>query len=337
MESLEEEVDRIAAETSFSGVVRVDRGDNMEFAKAFGLAHRGLGIANTTETQFAVASAVKGMTGLTVVSLIVDGTLELSTPARAILGKDLPLIEDDVTVEHLLAHRSGIGDYLDEDIEQDYAAYLMPISVAELAETEQFLAVLDGFPTKFPAGAQFSYCNAGFIVLALIAERASGVPFHELVRQRVSEPAGMVDTDFLRSDELPGRAAMGYLEVDGVWRSNVFHIPVRGNGDGGIYTTVADVRRLWLALFEGRIVPTEWVAEMVRPRSVISDEERYGLAFWLAGSGEAIRLEGCDTGVSFRSWHHPSIGLTHTVIGNDIDGAWPMTKALFARLSVPLL
>jgi CubicO group peptidase (beta-lactamase class C family) len=146
----------------------------------------------------------------------------------------------------------------------------------------------------------------------------------------------MVDTAFLRSDELPGRAAMGYLQVDGVWRSNVFHIPVRGNGDGGIYTTVADVRSLWLALFEGRIVPMEWVAEMVTPRSVISDEERYGLGFWLDGSGEAVRLEGCDTGVSFRSWHHPTPRLTHTVIANDMDGAWPMTKALYTRLSDPI-
>jgi CubicO group peptidase (beta-lactamase class C family) len=173
-------------------------------------------------------------------------------------------------------------------------------------------------------------------VLALIAERASGVGFHDLVQQRVCDPAGMVDTAFLRSDELPGRAAMGYLEVDGVWRSNVFHIPVRGNGDGGIYTTVADVRLLWLAFFEGRIVPQEWVAEMVRPRSVISDTERYGLGFWRDGSGEAVRLEGCDTGVSFRSWHHPSIGLTHTVIGNNMDCAWTMTKALYARLSEPI-
>jgi CubicO group peptidase (beta-lactamase class C family) len=171
------------------------------------------------------------------------------------------------------------------------------------------------------------------MVLALIAERAGGIEFHDLVRQRVCEPAGMVDTSFFRSDELPGRAALGYLEVDGVWRTNVFHLPVRGNGDGGIYTTVADVRRLWLALFEGRIVPDEWVAEMVRPRSVISDEERYGLGFWLDGSGEAVRLEGCDTGASFRSWHHPSIRLTHTVIGNDMNGAWPVTKALYRRLS----
>ena len=35
--------------------------------------------------------------------------------ARSVLGADLPLIDDDVTIEHLLAHRSGIGDYLDED------------------------------------------------------------------------------------------------------------------------------------------------------------------------------------------------------------------------------
>ena len=60
MESLEEEVDRVAAETSFSGVVRVDRGDEIEFAKAYGLAHRGLEVANTIDTQFAVAECGEG-------------------------------------------------------------------------------------------------------------------------------------------------------------------------------------------------------------------------------------------------------------------------------------
>ena len=51
----------------------------------------------------------------------------------------------------------------------------------------------------------------------------------------------MDDTAFLRSDELPAGAALGYLEVDGVTRTNVFHLPVRGTGDGGIYSTVADI------------------------------------------------------------------------------------------------
>ena len=83
METLKDEVERIAGETGFSGAVRVDRGDELELAKAYGLAHRGLEIANTVDTQFAVASAVKGMTALAVVTLIVDGVLALETPARA--------------------------------------------------------------------------------------------------------------------------------------------------------------------------------------------------------------------------------------------------------------
>ena len=136
-------------------------------------------------------------------SLIEAGSLELSTTARSVLGEDLPLIADDVTVEHLLAHRSGIGDYLDEDEDMDLADYLLPVPVHELVKTEDYLAVLGGYPTKFPAGERFSYCNGGYVVLALIAERASGVPYHELVRRHVCEPAGMSETEFLRSDELP--------------------------------------------------------------------------------------------------------------------------------------
>jgi len=344
MAPLEDEIDRLAATTSFTGVVRVDRADELVFEKAYGFAHRALQVANTVDTQFAIASAVKSMTAIAVVSLIVDGALELSTPARAVLGRDLPLIADDVTIEHLLAHRSGIGDYLDEEVSK-ISDYVMPISVHRLATTEQFLPVLDGHPTKFAAGSEFAYCNGGFVVLALIAERVSGVPFHDLVEQRVCRPAGMVDTAFLRSDDLPGRAALGYLHVDGVVRSNVFHLPVRGNGDGGIYTTAADITSLWTAFFAGKLVPDEWVAEMTRPRSVISSstapEERYGLGFWLEGAdrgaGEGVRMEGYDAGVCFRSWHFPSTQLTHTVIANTSDtpgNAWPLTEFLYERLSV---
>src|ERR671918_3118631 len=107
-------VDSIADANGFSGVVRVDRGYEVELAKAYGFAHRGYEIPNTVDTRFAIASGTKGLTALTVVSLVEDGLLELSTTARSLLGDDLPLIGGDVTVEHLLAHRSGIGDYLDE-------------------------------------------------------------------------------------------------------------------------------------------------------------------------------------------------------------------------------
>jgi CubicO group peptidase (beta-lactamase class C family) len=198
--------------------------------------------------------------------------------------------------------------------------------VHELATTEQYLAVLDGHPSVFAPGERFAYCNGGYVVLALIAERTSGVPFHDLVRRRVCEPAGMIDTEFLRSDELPGRAALGYLAIDGVARTNVFHLPVRGSGDGGIYSTVADIASFWNAFFAGRIVSTDRVADLVRPRS-----ERYGLGFWLPSNG-AVALEGSDAGVSFRSVHDPARRITHTVISNRSDGAWPIGRLLAERL-----
>ena len=333
MDELERELDAIAVETTFSGVVRVDRADQMVVAKAYGLAHRGYEIPNEVDTRLALASGAKGLTALTVVSLIEDGVLELSTSARSVLGEDLPLIADGVTVELLLAHRSGIGDYLDEESDLDIDDYLMPVPVHELATTEQYVVALDGHPTKFAPGERFSYCNGGYVVLALIAERVSGVPFHELVIQRVCVPAGMPDTEFLRSDKLPRRTALGYLSTDQASRTNVFHLPVRGSGDGGIYSTAADFRSLWTAFFAGRIVSLNWVEQMVRPRSD-AETKRYGLGFWLHASTDTVILEGMDAGVSFRSLHDPRSDVTHTVISNETDGAWPITRLLSERLGV---
>ena len=324
------DVDTLAAESRFSGVVRVDRGGELVLERAYGLADRRWDVANAADTRFGIASGVKGMTALAVVSLIEDGRLTLDTTARSLLGDDLPLVADDVTVEHLLAHRSGIGDYLDEDAGGEITDYVMPVPVHELASTEDFLAVLGGHPTKFAAGTEFSYSNGGFVVLALLAERASGVPYHRLVQERVCAPGGMSATEFLRSDELPAGAAVGYLEADGL-RSNVLHLPVRGTGDGGIYTTAADVRALWKALLAGRIVSAEWVAEMTRPRSD-ADGRRYGLGFWLSESTERVFLEGYDAGVSFRSLHDPTSDTTCTVISNWSDGAWPVAKVLGDQL-----
>jgi CubicO group peptidase (beta-lactamase class C family) len=328
MNHLEESVDRIAAETGFSGVVRVDRGSDVQLVKAYGLAHRGCSVPNAVDTQFAIASGTKGLTALTVVSLIEEGRLRPTTTARSVLGEDLPLIDDEVTVEQLLAHRSGIGDYFDEEADRPITDHVLAVPVHELATTEQYLRVLGGYPRKFPPDERFSYCNSGYVVLALIAERSAGTPFHELVKQLVCGPAGMRDTEFLRSDELAGRAAVGYLAADGL-RTNIFHLPVRGSGDGGIYSTAADIHSMWTAMFAGLIVSPDRVAEMVHPRSdVPSESRRYGLGFWLDPSRDVVMLEGSDAGVSFRTVHDRIEGLTHTVMSNTTEGAWLITRHL---------
>jgi CubicO group peptidase (beta-lactamase class C family) len=332
MDDVIADVRRLVSETSFSGVVRVDRGQDIVLEEAHGFSDRAHAVPNTVSTRFPIASGVKGMTALTVASLIEDGSLDWSTTARSVLGSDLPPIDDAVTVGQLLAHRSGIGDYFDEDLDRPITEYALPVPVHRLATTEAYLEVLDGYPMKFPPGERFSYCNGGYVVLALIVERVSGTPFHELVRERVCEPAGMVDTAFLRSDELPGDVALGYLFGEGD-RTNVLHLPVLGSGDGGISTTLADVHAFWRALFAGRIVSEASVAEMTRPHSHSpEDSMRYGLGFWLHATGDAAMLTGYDAGVSFRTARDPSSDVMYTVISNTSEGAWPLVKVLDAGL-----
>jgi CubicO group peptidase (beta-lactamase class C family) len=335
VEVLAESLSRLAEETTFSGVVRFDRGGETVLAEAYGWARRDIGVPNTVDTMFAIASGSKSFTALAILSLVEEGRLTLDTTARSLLGADLPLIADDVTVEHLLSHRSGIGDYFDEATSGPVTDYLLTVPVHQLADSEDFLRVLDGYPTKAPAGERFDYCNGGYVVLAILAERASGTPFHELVVERVCHPAGMVDTSYLRSDELPARTAFGYLFADGL-RTNVLHLPVRGSGDGGAWSTLADVHALWAALEGGSIVsPATW-AEMVRPRgATASGAFRYGLGFWLSGAGDFIEMVGHDAGVSFRSTRDPAADTTATVMSNTSEGAWPIAEHLAAHLGRP--
>ena len=327
-QDLFEAVTTIVDEEGLSGVVRIDIDGDVAFEGAYGFSHRGLGIPPTMETQFALASGAKGFTALTVMTLIERGELSLDTTARSLLGTDLAMIDDGVTIEHLLAHRSGIGDYLDEELVENWDDYLMPVSVHQLATTEQYVVALEGHPMKDPPGHRFVYNNSGFVVLALVAERATGIAFHDLVDQRVCQPAKMHDTAFLRSDALPGRAAIGYLDGEGL-RTNVFHLPVRGNGDGGIYSTVADIHRLWDASFAGDIVNSNTLAQMLQPHSSVpEDRMHYGLGLWLSEALDHVSLHGFDTGAGFVSVRSIAGTTTSTVLSNQSRGAWPVSQRI---------
>jgi CubicO group peptidase (beta-lactamase class C family) len=322
-----------AAATGFSGVVRVDLDAETVLATAYGSANRAHALPVTLATQFGTASMTKGFTTLVVLRLIEDGALRLHTTARTLLGDDLPLVDDEVTVEHLLAHRSGIGDYLDEDTLGDITDYVMPVPVHLLASTQDYLVALDGHPQVSRPGEAFRYNNAGFVVLALLAERATGRAFADLVEDLVCAPAGLHDTTFLRSDELPGRAAVGYLSADSP-RTNVLHLPVFGSGDGGLYSTASDLHGLWAALYAGRIITPPTLAEMTRPRSDWPEEDRrYGLGIHLYATTDAVFLEGMDAGVSCASHHDPRAGTTFTVLSNTSLGAWPLVSMLARQLS----
>ena len=239
-------------------------------------------------------------------ALVGDGTLSLSTTARSLLGDDLPLIDDRVTIEHLLGHRSGIGDYLDESAVGSINDYVMTEPGPHPRLPCAALVLLADRAMSDPPGVRFAYNNGGFVLLALLAERAAGTDLYDLVDQLVCQPAGLGATGFLRTDELDGNTAIGYLDRTGL-RCNVLHVPVRGIGDGGLYTTTADMARFWQALFAGEILqPTTTSRSMTTAQGHTAGGVPYGLGLWLDPHTDAAGLEGYDAGISFKSVHRPS-------------------------------
>lgn len=329
-------IDAAVAKSAFSGVATVDVADQRVFERCEGFLHRALKVPMTAGAQIAIASGSKTFTALAVLRLVEDGTLQLDEPARALLGEDLPLIDDRVTIRHLLTHTSGIGDYLDESSDWEVSDFVMSLPVHTLTTAEAFLPMLDGHPQTFAPGEQFAYCNGAYVVLAVLLERVTGGTYHDVVRRLVFEPAGMEHTDFLPLNNLPAEAALGYLSDEGNL-VNTLHLPVLGNGDGGAFTTAADLHRFWLALVEGRIVSPATFEVMAHPQhDVPAEDMRFGLGLWIHRTQPALILDGHDAGASFRSTHLIETRTTVSVLGNSSEGAWPVVSALARAIDAEL-
>lgn len=321
-------------EAAFSGVVVVRHGEAPVLELAMGMADRAHRRPMTLDTRLGIASGTKGFTALAAVSMIEAGLLDFYTPLVEVVGNALPHVDPAVTIEHLLGHTSGVGDYIDEDSMGDIDDHTVDVPVDRLEGPEDYLELLNRHPQVEPPGARFRYNNSGYVMLALAIERAgtertAGGTYHDEVRRRVFEPAAMTATDFLRSDRLPAEAALGYL-TDG--RTNVFHLPVIGTGDGGAYTTGADMLHFWEALFSGRIVSLAMVNRMTAPP--VDPGTNYGLGFWLAPPDRStVQLEGMDAGVSFQSGAEPTAGgLRYCLIANNSSDVWPLAEIIAQHL-----
>ncbi len=324
-----DEVSRLAEEVNFSGVVRLEHhGETVaEFAR--GYSRRADQIDNRLDTRFATASATKGLTALTIASLVESGELSLDALVGELAGGDvLPLVDRRVTVAHLLSHTSGVGDYLDEETLGDDDDHILEVSAHLLERPSDYLQFVSRPPQVFEPGDRFAYNNGAFVMLSIIIERLTG-SFHETVAERVLGPAGITEGGFFRSDDLPANTALGYLKNG---KTNVFHLPVIGAGDGGIYLTLNDVSALWRNFFSGEIVSNSMVERMTTAVHMGENGVGYGLGFWLHHNGDSVALEGADAGVSFRSLTRRSTGTGYTVISNTTTDAWPLIKYLDAEI-----
>src|SRR5690606_12459032 len=112
----------------------------------------------------------------------------------------------------------GIPDYFDEAVMDDYEALWRERPMYAFRTPGDFLPLFAEEPMQFKPGERWAYNNSGYIVLGLVVEKLTGMPFAKYVEEHVFQPCGMTASGYFAMDRLPGGTALGYIPVgDGEW------------------------------------------------------------------------------------------------------------------------
>jgi CubicO group peptidase (beta-lactamase class C family) len=333
---LDRHLRELAAADAFSGVVRVTVAGAERFVGAYGWASRAWRVPVSADTRFDTASITKLFTAVATLQQVDAGRFALDEPVTPYLGLEGTAIAPEVTVRHLLTHTSGIGDDADEEAGEAYEDVYRDHPNYAIRETADFLPQFAHRPPNFAPGTGCRYNNCGYVLLGLMVERATGLPYRDAVARDVFGPAGMTDTGFPWLDLVGERIAEGADPVRDErgaitgWRRNIYAFPPIGSPDGGAVTTAADLERFLRAVGEGRLLAPDTTAAFLTPqvdyRARDGWTQRFGLGPWFRvepdGSVLYLEKEGANPGVSGILRHYPGRDLSVAVLSNMEDGAW---------------
>jgi CubicO group peptidase (beta-lactamase class C family) len=293
--------------SDLSGVARVVGPGGVEFEGCYGLAHRAAGLPVRPTTRFGLASLTKMFTAVTAVAV----TPDLSAPVVSLLpaARRPATLRPDVTVHHLLTHTSGIADYAEEEGPDavDYGTLWTDRPCYRMERPADFLPLFGDLPPYTPPGVRCRYSNAGYVLLGLVIEELTGLPYAEAVGRHVFDPAGMAASGYFRLDDLPPDVAVGYLPSG---RSNVYSIPVVGGADGGAFSSAPDLDR-FLRWYEAG----PHAERMLRPYAEVAPGLGMGLGVFLYGDGR-FGHGGGDPGVEVLVQRIPARDTTVVVLCN---------------------
>lgn len=233
--------------------------------RAYGLADLERGVANTPDTVFESGSLAKQFTAMAVLLLERDGKLKTSDDIRKYLP-EMPDYGWPVTIEHLLNHTSGLRDW-----GSVAAAAGEPRGRRVFTQADVLDILARQKSLNYKPGAEYSYTNSGYNLLAEIVARTSGTSFQAFTTERILTPLGMTHSqwrdDFNRV--VKGRA-QAYTQTAGGYQQSMPFMNVLGNG--GLLTTVGD-----LLIWNDALTTAKLGAEVTKgmtKRGVLNDGTR---------------------------------------------------------------
>jgi CubicO group peptidase (beta-lactamase class C family) len=317
----------------FSGVVLVADGGTIVYEHAFGDANREWHVPNTVATRFRIASTTKQFTAALVLRLAEQGKLRLDGRIVDYLP-DYPRPQgEQITLEHLLTHSSGLPDY-------PHLPRFYEDQASRSHTTPELLALFDSLPLESSPGSKWSYTNSGYVVLGAIIERITGTSYAKAIRELLLAPLGLRDTGFDDPAEVVEHRAAGYLHTpDGV-RNAPFIDPTSVFSAGMLRSSAHDLLR-WAELLRGGRVfrDSATSAAMVAPRvptGLPLGAYGYGVFVGTQTLGgrpvTVIQHGGTINGFATGFWRMPEDDRVVIVLDNGMSHAVPAITAALAEL-----
>lgn len=317
-------------DTDFRGNVYIVQDNNVLCENVTGFADLVNEIPNSPDTKFASASAGKIFVAVGILQLIERRKIKFEDTLGKLLDIDLNNIDRDVTVEQLLNHTSGVPDYFDEAVMDEYEELWTNYPNYKIRCNSDLLPLFIDKPMMYSKGERFQYNNTGYVLLAMIIEKVTGLLFDQYLKENIFDVCDMESTGYYELDRLPAKCANNYIYCAETkdYRTNIYSVDVKGTGAGGAFISVKDIICFWKGLLEGKLISRELVSKMLHKQSgdgIDAEEGYYGYGVWIIDNPDGkdyVYFQGCDPGVSFISEYNPNNGIMSVLVSNYGDNVW---------------
>jgi CubicO group peptidase (beta-lactamase class C family) len=265
----------------FNGAVLVSYKGTPVFERYYGYKNYYTQERITPRSTFQIASTSKTFTSGAILMLLQQNMLSLEDT----LQKFFPNFPyKGITVRMLLNHRSGLPDYTKfyEDYWKNKNKFMINEDVLQM--------MIRYRPKEYnKPDTYFRYNNSNFVLLALIVEKVSGVPFCDFIHQNIFIPLGMSDSWIFDPLSVRPSATKGYKGSR--WKEDEM-VPTDGvTGDKNIYSTVRDLYKWDQALLAGKLIRSEFLGLAYTPQSFEkAGNKNYGLGWRIHDQPDGTRL-----------------------------------------------
>jgi CubicO group peptidase (beta-lactamase class C family) len=270
-------------------------------------------------TNFRLASCTKQFTAMAIMLLVHDGKLRYEDPLTGVFP-GFPAYGKAITIRHLLNHTSGLPDYEDLMVAVEKPRNSLDWTDTRQIQDAEVLQLLEREKTgKFAPGTKWAYSNSGYVLLGWIVAKTSGMPFGEFLRQRIFAPLQMNGTILYQNgkNEVTNRA-FGHTREGQTWKQTDQSATSATLGDGGVYSSVADLAKWDDALARHTLLSEAETQAALTPVKLADDSQPK----WPAN---ADRPEGTPASYGFgwfldpyrghaRMWHYGDTRGFHTYI-----------------------